>query len=181
MQPDDVNGGARVIAYPDYPEFRPNLTPEQVMRAGAFGGTYWRKIHSGVLGREVSNHHKKFGWNIDENLLTRQKEDVSLNKYKVHSGTTLAYWESKGWIKAQDPYGWMEWYCRFAIEGRRTADDRRQIDRWLAIAGPNGRFKTRLVKMLKKHHKKHDDPTISPVIHQLLLHWGVAIVDSDLQ
>jgi hypothetical protein len=188
MQPDDVlphnkhdiEGGARVIVFDDYPEFRPNLTPEQIFRQGAFSGTYWRKIHSGVLGRDVSGHHLKFKWNIPDNLLTRQQPDVSLNKYKVHSGTSLAYWESKGWIKAQDPYGWVEWYSNFA-NNRRTADDRRQIDRWLAIAGPNGRFFKRLVSMLKRAHKKHDDQSISPVIHQLLHQWGVQITDHDLK
>jgi hypothetical protein len=22
-------------------------------------------------------------------------------------------WEQSGWIVAQDPYGWFQWYCRF--------------------------------------------------------------------
>ena len=35
----------------------------------------------------------------------------------------------------QDPYGWFQWYCCF-YRGRRTDYDRRQIDRWLKLAGP---------------------------------------------
>jgi hypothetical protein len=180
MQPDDVVGGARVIVYKDHPEFRPNITPEAVLRAGAFGGTYFRRIHSGVLGRDVEGDYKKYKWNIPDNLLTRQEYDASLNKFGVHAGTSLADWESKGWIKAQDPRGWFEWWVRFNM-GRRTADDERQIKRWLAFAGPKGRFFVRVVNMHKRAHKKHPDPNISPVIQQSLLHWGRVLTDSDLE
>jgi hypothetical protein len=174
----DYEGG-RVIVFKDYPEFRPNVTPEQMFKMGVFGGSYWRKIYSGVLGRDLHNHHKKFHWDINENLLTRDQPDIKLNKFKVHAGSSLADWESKGWIKAQDPYGWVEWYSHFT-EGRRTADDRRQIDRWLKFAGPKGRFFVRVVNMHKKAHKKHPDPSISPVIQQGLLQWGKLLSDSDL-
>jgi hypothetical protein len=177
----DYEGGARVIVYKDHPEFRPNMTPLQVLHAGAFGGGYFRKIHSGVLGRDVSGDYKEFGWDIDENLLTRDLPDVKLNKFKVHAGTSLADWESKGWIKAQDPRGFFQWWCRFHYHGRRTADDARQIKRWLAFAGPKGRFFVRVVNMHKRAHKKHPDPSISPVIQQSLLHWGRVLTDIDLE
>ena len=36
--------------FPDFPAFRPNLSPEEVLRAGSFGGTYFRPIRSSVLG-----------------------------------------------------------------------------------------------------------------------------------
>ena len=38
----------------DETPFRPNLTPSQILRAGAFGGTYFRKITSGVTGKTYS-------------------------------------------------------------------------------------------------------------------------------
>ena len=52
-------------------------------------------------------------------------------------------------MREQDPYGWVQWYCRF-YKGRRIPDDERQIKRWLAFAGPKGRFKKRLINMIKK-------------------------------
>ena len=42
------------FSHSDPKPFRPNLTPSQVLRAGAFGGTYFRKITSGVTGKTYS-------------------------------------------------------------------------------------------------------------------------------
>ena len=53
-------------------------------------------------------------------------------------------WEEKGWIDAQDPYGWFQWYCRFFV-GRRTTDDARQIGRGMGVMGPKGRFRNQLI------------------------------------
>jgi hypothetical protein len=36
-----------------------------------------------------------------------------VNRYKVKCGASLEMWEQSGWIVAQDPYGWFQWYCRF--------------------------------------------------------------------
>ena len=32
-------------------DFRPNITPIEVIKKGAFGGTYFREIYSGVTGK----------------------------------------------------------------------------------------------------------------------------------
>merc|ERR1719253_748703 len=34
--------------FEDFPEFKPNLSPQQVIQAGSFGGTYFRDISSAV-------------------------------------------------------------------------------------------------------------------------------------
>ena len=81
---------------------------------------------------------------------------------------------------AQDPYGRFQWYCRF-YRGRRTSDDERQIGRWLKLAGPNGRFKKRLINMIKKKNTSYDDEKVSPVIRQVLLHWGYQLTNKDLK
>ena len=92
------------------------------------------------------------GLDIDK-MIVSQKYDKKINKYGVKCGSSLEAWESSGWIDKQDPYGWFQWYCRF-YRGRRTKDDRRQIDRWLKLAGPKGRFRNRLLNMIKKKNLK---------------------------
>jgi hypothetical protein len=92
----------------------------------------------------------------------------------------LIEWENSGWIDKQDPYGWVEWYCNF-YAGRRTSDDERQIKRWLSFCGSKGRFKQRLINMIKKQDSTYDDISISPVIRQSMQHWGYQLTEDDLK
>ena len=170
------------IIFKDFPEFTPNLTPREIFLAGSFGGTYWRPIYSSVTNKNYKNVHKKYpkSWwkSIPENYLTNPLYDKSINKYKVKVGTTLEFWENNGWITKYSPYGWVMWYCDFYL-GKRCIDDKRQIKRWVAIAGPNGRFKKMLISMIHKKRAKYNDYTISPKIRQTLLHWAVEITKKD--
>ena len=85
-------------------------------------------------------------------MIASQTYRVSANHYKKRCGATIGkkdpfgffYWQDKGWLHDQDPYGWFHWYTRF-FQGRRSDDDRRQIDRWVKIAGPKGRWKQNLI------------------------------------
>lgn len=164
------------LIFEDYPHFNPNLTPQDIFAQGAFGGTYWRPIYSSVTKRKYEGQYKKYPFleDIDRELLCCPIENIAKNKFRVHSGTTLEYWESKKWITSFDPYGWVQWYCEF-YSGRRCADDERQIKRWRSLAGPNGRFYVRLINMIKKKKTRLDDPTVSPIIRQCLHHWAVSI------
>lgn len=181
----------KLIYFDDYPDFTPNLTPEQIFRLGSFGGTYWRPIYSSIVNKELKNQHLKFPkkwWlGIPKENLTKDFDDYdkSLNKYKVKVGTTLEFWEDKGWITKQDPYGWVMWYCNFYL-GRRTSDDERQINRWKGVASKNsGRFRKNLVtQILNKSRQKnvtpqYNDETISPKIRQTLQHWGYQLTKKD--
>lgn len=153
------------INFKDYPEFQPDLTPAEIFKSGAFGGTYFRPIYSAITKKNYKNQHKKFSFlkNIPENILTNSEYDKNINKYKVIVGTSLEFWESKGWISTYDPYGWIQWYCNF-YNGRRIKDeDDRQIRRWLNI-------KIRFHKWLKNLEKNNKD---SPKIRQTLLHWSI--------
>ena len=102
--------------------------------------------------------------------------DVSVNKYGGKCGTSLRFWENKGWIHFIYPYGWFQWYFRYWLGGR-SVDDERQINRWKKIVS---RFKGKLVKMIKDVCGKFDDYSISPKIKQILLHLGYELVESNL-
>jgi len=175
-----------MVKFDDYPEFTPNLTPKQVLRMGSFGGTYFRDINSGVTGKKhsgktaIREYPKDWFKDIDiEKKIISPTYDKNINTYKVKCGSSLEDWESKDWIVKQDPYGWFQWYCRFYM-GRRTSDDKRQIDRWLKLAGPKGRFRTNLMNKIIKSGKAYNDKSVSPVIRQVLQHWGYKVTKSHL-
>ena len=167
-------------------QFKPNKTPKQVFKMGAFGGTYFRPIHSSITGEDYTPKQAMRGLPKDwfkgldiDTMVTSSKYDKNVNKYKVKCGSSLEAWESSGWIHEQDPYGWFQWYCYYK-KGRRTDDDERQIGRWLKLAGPNGRFRRTLMNKIIKERTTYDDFNISPVIRQVLLHWGYQLTKKDL-
>ena len=168
-------------------QFKPNKSPKQVFKLGAFGGTYFRPIYSLVTDKKYTPSEamkglpKQWFQGLDmKTMVTSSTYDKKINKYKVKCGSTLEAWESSGWIIPQDPYGWFQWYCRYST-GRRTNDDERQIGRWLKLAGPNGRFRRTLMNKIIKNNTTYDDFTISPVIRQVLLHWGYQLTKKDLE
>lgn len=173
-----------VIYFQDYPEFKPNLTPREIFKMGSFGGTYWRPIKSTILNKKLKNIHKNYpkSWwkGIPEDRLTRSYSnyDKSINKYGVKVGTTLQFWEGKGWITKYHPYGWVHWYCDFYL-GKRCDDDERQIRRWMNLASTRGRFMRFLVTQILKKNAKWNDMTVSPKIRQVLQHWGYKLTKKD--
>ena len=157
--------------------FGPNKTPIEIICEGAFGVTYFKDIYSGVNSKWYKNSWKEFDFlkGIDSRYYSSSFYDVRFNKYGIKYGTSLRFWENRGWIKEQDPYGWFRWYCRYYL-GRRSSDDERQIKRWIGIVS---RFKSILIKMIKDKGAKFDNYTVSPKIRQILLHWGYELVESD--
>ena len=172
-----------VIAFQDWPDFRPNLTPREIFMEGSFGGTYWKPIFSKVISQDLSKQHLEFKtwWkDIDDCFQTGESYNKRINKYGVSCGTGLEMWEAKGWIREQDPYGWVQWYCRF-FAGRRSPDDGRQVRRWLAFAGPMGRFRIQLINKVIAANSTFDDEGVSPVIRQSLQHWAYRLNITDYE
>ena len=159
-------------------QFKPNITPRQIFSRGSFGGTYWRPIKH--KGEYLKNQHKKYKWGIAEKKMSQENKDYDkeLNYYGVKVGSSLADWRSKGWIKDQDPYGWVQWYANYK-RGRRSTDDDRQMKRWLSLAGPKGRFRLSLITQILKKKGRWNDESISPKIRQTLQHWGYKLNKKD--
>lgn len=169
------------------PDFKPNVAPKDVFKKGAFGGTYFRPINSTITKKNykskdvISEYPKSWFKGIDiEKKITSSKYDKKVNKYGVKCGSSLEDWEKSNWIVKEDPYGWFQWYCHFYM-GRRTKDDQRQIDRWLKLAGPKGRFRRTLMNKIIKAGKDYNDKSVSPVIRQVLQHWGYKLSKRDLE
>jgi len=158
------------VLFVDHKEFRPNTSPEEVLRAGAFGGTYFRPITSAVTNisyksSEVLKDTVKPEWiaGLDREQLSSSTYRTDINKFGVKCGGSLGMWESSGWMVDSDPYGWFQWYCRF-YQGRRSSDDERQISRFNKSAGPTGRFRTQLANKCLAAGTHALDANISPVI-----------------
>lgn len=103
------------------PEFRPQLTPRQMLELGVFGGKYLTDCR-GEFPKSWFTRAK----------LSPAGSDPSLNFFGVAASQSLAVWRKKGWLCQDDPRGWFQWYCRYYL-GRRMEDDARQIRRWKQI------------------------------------------------
>ncbi len=102
-------------------EFRPELTPREMLELGIFGGKYMT---------DCRNEFPR-SW-FTRAKLCSERHDPKLNFFGVNASQPLSVWREKGWINSDDPRGWFQWYCRYYM-GRRHADDKRQIKRWKAI------------------------------------------------
>mmetsp|Transcript_11775 Transcript_11775/g.35069 ORF Transcript_11775/g.35069 Transcript_11775/m.35069 type:complete len:303 (+) Transcript_11775:259-1167(+) len=172
------------FSFDDAPDFRPNMSPAEVLAAGSFGGGYFRDIESAATGEAYVDAWRELPAEWLEGLdVKRQVASTTyrldVNRYGVNCGVKvdksdafgLKAWESSGWMAAQDPYGWFQWYCRF-FQGRRSDDDERQLSRWMKCCGPRGRWKSNLIAKVLRDGKSFDDASVSPVVRQTLQHWG---------
>ena len=134
-----------------HPEFKPELTPCQMLEMGIFGGKY------------MTDCREEFpeDWFVDARL-SPGKRNNDLNFFGVDASKPLSYWVEKGWIHEQDPRGWFQWYCRYWM-GRRSEDDERQVKRWKAM--------TRHIAQLRKNCV-NGDWKCRPRQRQALLHWA---------
>ncbi|HEX2640438.1 MAG TPA: hypothetical protein VHL50_07700, partial [Pyrinomonadaceae bacterium] len=99
-------------------DFKPDLTPKQLLELGVFGGKY------------MTDCKAEFPADWFENAkLCPERHDPKLNFFGVNASQPLTVWRKKGWIYHEDPRGWFQWYCRYYY-GRRCPDDERQIKRW---------------------------------------------------
>lgn len=108
------------------PEFKPDLSPKEMLELGIFGGNYLQ---------DCKDEFPK-EWFVDAKLqsIGVDKSDPQLNFFKVSASQSLEIWQKKGWIYKDDPRGWFQWYCRYYLGRRLVEEDARQIKRWKAIS-----------------------------------------------
>lgn len=136
-----------------YDQFKPELTPRQMLEVGIFEGTYfWDKPNEFPPD-----------WFTNARISPDGKPDRSLNFYQVSASQPLHVWQEKGWINPVDPLGWFQWYCRFYLGRRLIDEDTRQIKRWKAMR--------RHIAQLQKGCYP-GDLTCRRKQRQALLHWA---------
>ena len=122
LKPIPERNSAGDLIFLDYPNFRPNLTPKEVLQMGSFGGTYFRPITSSVTKLSYKDVWKELpaDWLVGLKINSQVASSTyskSVNKYNETCGGDLEMWESSGWITSIDPYGWFMWYCRYGQHG----------------------------------------------------------------
>jgi hypothetical protein len=105
------------------PEFKPDLTPAEMLKLGVFCGKY------------MTDCRAEFpeSWFRGAKLATGRR-DRALNFFGVDASQPLSVWRAKGWIHPDDPRGWFQSYCRYFMGRRMPEEDARQIKRWKAIS-----------------------------------------------
>ena len=134
------------------PDFKPQLTPADMLRLGVFAGKYMTDCR-GEFPKS---------WFAQAKLATK-KHDPSLNFFGVDASQPLSEWRRKGWIYPDDPRGWFHWYCRYYVGRRMPGEDARQIRRWKAIR--------RHIKQIQKYCEP-GDLLCRRRQRQALLHWA---------
>ena len=132
-------------------EFKPQLTPKDMLALGIFGGKYMTDC-----AREFPA-----SW-FAQAKLSPEGKTPKLNFFGVDASQPLSEWRRKGWIHEDDPRGWFQWYCRYYM-GRRHDDDARQIARWKVMR----RHIAQITKACEV-----GDIFCRPRQRQALLHWA---------
>lgn len=134
------------------PEFKPDLTPKQMLQLGVFGGDYFNEV--------PAEFPRDWFQDVELSPSGAKKE---LNFFKINASQPLSEWQRKGWINPEDPKGWFLWYCRYYLGRRIPEEDARQIRRWKAIRQHVGQVKNAC---------QPGDLNCRPRQRQALLHWA---------
>lgn len=76
------------------PDFKPELSPKELLALGLFGGKYMTDCRS-EFPEDWFDHAK----------LSPARKDISLNYYQVDASQPLKVWQANGWINPIDPPG----------------------------------------------------------------------------
>ncbi|MFA6094953.1 MAG: hypothetical protein WC757_03665 [Candidatus Paceibacterota bacterium] len=134
------------------PDFKPDLTPKEILELGVFGGKYMT---------DCRDEFPK-SW-FKKAKLNHERQDAELNYFKINASQPLSVWRAKGWIYKDDPRGWFQWYCRYYMGRRIPDEDKRQIGRWRKMRRHVGQI---------VQNCRAGDEFCRPKQRQALLHWA---------
>jgi hypothetical protein len=137
------------------PKFKPDLSPQEILELGVFGGAYFEGC--------TSEFPRSWFTRAKQAANGKSVPDRHLNNFGVNASQTREVWQAKGWMYENDPRGWFQWYCRYYLGRRIPKEDARQIRRWNAIR--------RHASQIQQNCRKGDF-TCRPVQRQALLHWA---------
>lgn len=134
------------------PRFAPELTPCEMLELGVFGGKYLTDCRD-----EYPDE-----WYVHAKL-SHEAHLPELNHFGINASLPLCEWRRRGWLYADDPRGWFQWYCRYWMGRRIPGEDERQVGRWRAFRRHAGQ--------VRKNCLPHDD-TCRPKQRQALMNWA---------
>lgn len=152
-------------------EFKPELTPKQMLILGVFEGKYLNDCEN-EFPKDWYSAAKKAG------KLSLEKPNHKLNLFEIKSRLSLQEWRKRHWIPItkgdNDVRGWFQWYCRYWIGRRDPNVDTIQIKRWKAFIRHRGQIIHSLKAMKKEKRPKTKDELKKhrPRQRQALLQWA---------
>ncbi len=181
-----------------HPDFKPELTPKQMLALGVFGGKYMTDCkkefpkdwftraklspehhddtlnffhkHAPTPNAKTKNNFKE-PHPIGAKCNVRDRSPMHL--VWGHASQPLKVWIEKGWINEEhDPRGWFQWYCRYYMGRRLLGEDERQIKRWIAIRRHISQIKKNCPRKTSSRGKRSPDLTCRPTQRQAVLHWA---------
>lgn len=133
-------------------DFKPDLTPIEMLDMGVFEGKYLNDCRNEFPGSWYENAH-----------ISPEAADINKNFFHLKSRLSLSEWQKRGWILDPDPRGWFQWYCRYYYGRRIPEVDAIQIKRWRAFT----RHKAQIEK-----NCYWGDLNCRPRQRQALLQWA---------